>query len=276
MNNETNKNELENEKVYIFISHSHKDIEKVRKIRNYLESLDCEPILFFLKSKDDEDEIIQLIKDEIDARVWFIYCRSINASKSKWVNDEVTYVEQTGKNNIVIDIDGCLDENGELKNSVKNKLNVIINGFRNLQQLYISYSHKDSVEVLRIVQFLKRYGVDLFYDDMTHFGLDCKHSIHNQIVKSPYFLVFLSKQSINSHFIYDEIQLAQYFNKEIIPVILYNNINDYYSVIESDVFQKNFAYFLVCEFDTSSDVQFKVSSFRLLNTLLEHFFTDFE
>ena len=77
------------EKVFIFISHSHRDLEKVRKIRNFLENNCSEPILFFLKSRDDEDEITSLIKDEIDARIWFIYCDSQNARESRWVKKEL-------------------------------------------------------------------------------------------------------------------------------------------------------------------------------------------
>ena len=38
MDNETNKNELENEKVYIFISHSHKDINKVIAFAGWLKT----------------------------------------------------------------------------------------------------------------------------------------------------------------------------------------------------------------------------------------------
>ncbi len=60
---------MEEEKVYIFVSHSHKDIDKVRLVRNYLEEKGAEPILFFLKSVTDDNEVADLIKREIDARL---------------------------------------------------------------------------------------------------------------------------------------------------------------------------------------------------------------
>ena len=72
----------------------------MRLIRNYLEQQDAEPILFFLKNISDKDEIIQLIKDEIDVRVWFIYSKSKNAEKSTWVKEERAYVQTIGKGSI--------------------------------------------------------------------------------------------------------------------------------------------------------------------------------
>lgn len=42
---------------WVFISHSHQDISLVRKIRNHLESLGFEPLMFFLKCLSDDDEI---------------------------------------------------------------------------------------------------------------------------------------------------------------------------------------------------------------------------
>ena len=53
---------------YIFLSHSHEDIEKVREIRNSLEQDGFEPLCFYLKCLSDDSEIEDLIKREIDAR----------------------------------------------------------------------------------------------------------------------------------------------------------------------------------------------------------------
>ena len=43
----------------IFLSHSSKDIDKVRKIRDILESLDYEPLLFHMKCLDDDNETLE-------------------------------------------------------------------------------------------------------------------------------------------------------------------------------------------------------------------------
>ena len=59
---------------FLFISHSHKDMDKVRQLRNNLEDEGYEPLCFYLKALDDsEEELDDLIKREIDAREWFIY-----------------------------------------------------------------------------------------------------------------------------------------------------------------------------------------------------------
>ena len=62
---------------YIFLSHSHDDIDKVRKIRNHLEKDGFEPLCFYLKCLEDDSEIEDLIKREIDAREWFVFINSI-------------------------------------------------------------------------------------------------------------------------------------------------------------------------------------------------------
>ena len=85
---------MKNEKITIFLSHSHKDFEKVRKIRDILETLDCEPLIFYLKCLDDSNaELEQFIKKEIEARNIFIYCKSQNAENSAWVQKELEYIK---------------------------------------------------------------------------------------------------------------------------------------------------------------------------------------
>ena len=70
---------------YVFISHSHLDIDKVRILRNRMEEEGFEPLCFYLKCLTEEDEITGLIQREIDAREWFVYVDSKNARNSDWV-----------------------------------------------------------------------------------------------------------------------------------------------------------------------------------------------
>lgn len=97
----------------IFLSHSHRDIEKIRKIRNLLELLNDDPIMFYLKCLDDNaTELEDFIKREIDARNIFIYCKSQNAESSKWVQMELDYISKTRKNRIyTIDIEDGFENN---------------------------------------------------------------------------------------------------------------------------------------------------------------------
>ena len=86
---------------YIFLSHSHFDIQRVRKIRNQLEEDGFEPLCFYLKCLSDDSEIEDLIKREIDAREWFVFLDSENARKSKWVTLEREYITSKNSKKII-------------------------------------------------------------------------------------------------------------------------------------------------------------------------------
>lgn len=91
---------------YVFISHSHQDIKKVRQIRNAMEEEGYEPLCFYLKCLTDEDEIEGLIKREIDAREWFVYIDSPNSRASRWVAKEREYIASlSGKQIVTIDLE---------------------------------------------------------------------------------------------------------------------------------------------------------------------------
>ena len=93
------------EHTWVFLSHSNEDFEKLRMVRNRLEELNFRPLLFFLKCLEDDKEISDLIKREIEARERFILCRSKFSEKSKWVKQEVAYVESLKRPYEIIDLD---------------------------------------------------------------------------------------------------------------------------------------------------------------------------
>lgn len=209
------------EKVYIFISHSHRDIVKVRKIRNFLENNCSEPILFFLKSKDDDDEITSLIEEEIDARIWFIYCDSKNARDSIWVKKELDYVYKTGKRNTTtIDLDHGFDENGCLKESTKRKLKRELKKFIYLQHIYVSYSARDRDTVTKIRNVLAKYDITTTSDEALMVGFEFGAQVEQMIVRSSAMLFFLSSNSINSYSYKLELNRALSLNKDVFVVYL--------------------------------------------------------
>ena len=107
---------------YIFISHSHLDIQKVRIIRNTLEENGYEPLCFYLKCLNDNDEIEGLIKREIDSRDIFLYIESENSKNSGWVQKEREYINHcAGKTIYKIG----LNESTDLKKETENILNKI-------------------------------------------------------------------------------------------------------------------------------------------------------
>ena len=117
---------------YLFLSHSHADIEKVRGIRNSLEKAGFEPLCFYLKCLNDDSEIEDLIKREIDSREWFVFLNSENARNSKWVKMEREYIERTDSKKIIsVDLD-----------DIDSVQKTILNVTHNLK-VYISYTNSD-------------------------------------------------------------------------------------------------------------------------------------
>ena len=97
-----------NNDIWVFLSHSNKDYEKVRILRNLLEENGFRPIMLYLRSKEDSskvEELRQLIFDEIDHRNMFIYCKSPNAEASKWVDEEIQYIKSKDRIFETIDIE---------------------------------------------------------------------------------------------------------------------------------------------------------------------------
>jgi hypothetical protein len=78
---------------WIFLSHSHDDWKTVREVRNVLEGKGHKPLMFFLKCLDDDSELHELIRREIEARTWFLLCESEHAKKSRWVQEEVALIK---------------------------------------------------------------------------------------------------------------------------------------------------------------------------------------
>lgn len=256
--------------IYIFVSHSHKDLYEVRLIRNYLESIGCEPILFFLKSLDDENTIIKLIQDEIDARIWFIYCRSKNAEASKWVKSELDYVAKTGKDNVLeIDLENCLDSNNELSFDTKRQIDKVFRKILLAQGFFISYSRRDAQVASSIMDYLSKYGIKFWSFDNLLVGVDWVSSLVNAIDNHPFFLLLISENSINSKFIRAEYETAFSQNKIIVPVYIKNN-----GIMESqdyDNILNHFPFLAGLDIFTFDANEIERSSLKLINHILHHY-----
>lgn len=118
--------------IWVFLSHSNKDYEKVREVRNLLEELDFRPLIFFLNCLNEDDEIDSLIKREIDSRRRFILCDSPNAQSSKWVQKEVDYIKSKQRYYYTLDLSESSEEIAEK-----------VLEFAKESTVYISCSHKD-------------------------------------------------------------------------------------------------------------------------------------
>jgi len=198
---------------YIFLSHSHADIDKVREIRNSLEQEGFEPLCFYLKCLSDDSEIEDLIKREIDAREWFLFVDSDNSRKSKWVTMEREYIKRTNSKKIV-------ELNLENNDSIVYAVSKIVHSLR----IYMSYSKNDIELARRIKHQLeeKDYLVYLAQDDV-NLGIDYATTIYNAISEASQeggVLVLITKDVLKSSSILREIDFALSRGGNIIPVLV--------------------------------------------------------
>ncbi|MBE6310983.1 MAG: TIR domain-containing protein [Bacteroidales bacterium] len=146
----------EDNAIWVFLSHSNKDFEQVRILRNLLEDNGFRPIMLYLRSKEDSskvEELRQLIFDEIDHRNRFIYCKSSNAEASKWVDEELKYIKSKDRIFETIDIE-------------QSEARIIeqLNDFRKKSNIFIS-CHRDDIELAKsIANRLKKYEFNVWND----------------------------------------------------------------------------------------------------------------
>ncbi len=134
-----------NNEIWVFLSHSNKDYEKVIKVRNLLEKNSFRPLMFFLKCLNDDDEIDDLIKREIDSRGRFILCDSENARNSDWVKREIEYIQSKQRVYQTVNID---DEEEYIAKTILD--------FKKESTMYISYTSIDKSIYHKLSDLLKK------------------------------------------------------------------------------------------------------------------------
>ncbi len=221
----------DNNAIWVFLSHSNKDFEQVRILRNILEENGFRPIMLYLRCKEDSskiEELRQLIFDEIDHRNRFIYCKSPNAEGSRWVDEEIQYIKS--KDRIFETIDIEQSEEGIVKQ---------LNDFRKKSNIFISYQRDDIELAKSIANRLKKYEFNVFIDFE---DIQAGELFHNQIsnallnaVNNGYVITLLNDRILNPNsWVRDEVITALHkgihTEQSIIPVIkdslLWNKLSD--------------------------------------------------
>jgi len=214
---------------WIFVSHSLKDWNKVREIRNQLELKGHKPLLFFLKCLNDNSEVDDLIKREIAARNWFILCDSVNAKESKWVQTEIDFIRSLpDKVYQVIDLDDDLDSQIEGIKTLSKRITI-----------FLSYAHKDFKQAQAISVQLEQNDYTVFLDyqslDTSIPWAEQLRAAINETIEEGFFLMLISDHTINSQFSLNEIEYALdkhklgNYGNNIIPIFL----TDPFSTINS-------------------------------------------
>ena len=199
---------------YIFLSHSHADIAQVRKIRNHLEKIGFEPLCFYLKCLDDDCEIEDLIKREIDAREWFVFVDSENSRKSKWVALEREYITRTNCKKI-------LSVEADDPRSVRNLMHKIRHNLR----IYLLHSGVDYPVARRIQKKLQEKDYLVYTgSENPNAGTSSAMRWHRRSIakasKEGCVIALLSKRSVQSVYTKYLILYARQKRANIIPVVL--------------------------------------------------------
>ena len=185
---------------YIFISHSHRDINKVRIIRNTLEENGYEPLCFYLKCLNDDDEVEGLIKREIDSRDIFLYVESPNSLNSKWVNKERKYINGC-KNKTIFKI--ILGDNVDLKEETLKILNKT--------RVFLSYGINDRWAFDLLKERLIAKDLKVFDYKNIKAGQDFATAIVgsiNEVSEDGCFVLLLSKEGMRSAHVRKELEFA--------------------------------------------------------------------
>lgn len=193
------------ESAWIFLSHSHLDVDGVYQVRDMLEGWGHRPLMFFLKCLTDESEVEGLIAREIAARDWFVLCDSENARKAEWVQRERQIIASyPDKINVSIDLD----------RGVRSQLDILKN-LSKRATIFLSCAHLDE-QVAGVIKSIFRahdYRV-LTGDDIAPgegIASDIGASIEGLIdraVAEGYVLVLLTENSIRSEWVAMEVRYA--------------------------------------------------------------------
>ena len=198
---------------WVFISHSHQDIALVRRIRNHLESIGMEPLMFYLKCLSDEDEIEELIKREIDEREWFIYADSPRARSSKWVQTEREYIETLeGKKIFTIDLNTSLESQLRQLEHIARQMKV-----------FISYSHRDAALYQRLKERFIIRDMLVLSDEDIQLGSNIHGAVLSNLkeaCRDGFVVILITKNSSASEYVMQEIAKATVSGGKIVPVFV--------------------------------------------------------
>lgn len=186
---------MKDDEIWVFLSHSNKDYEKVRQVRNLLEEQSFRPLMFFLHCLNDDDEIDSLIKREIDCRTRFILCDSENARKSHWVQKEVEYIKSQNRICETVDLSKSMDE-----------ILVSLQDFINKSRIFISYNREEFHLAEMVFNRLSLYDfsvyIDRAWDSKNAYQQkysDTIHFLEDSVAKTNGYVVAIMNERILNH-----------------------------------------------------------------------------
>ena len=199
-----------NDEIWVFLSHSNKDFDKVRILRNKMEERGMRPLMFFLKCLDSAPETFELLKREIDVRPRFFLCDSKNSRSSEWVQREVEYIKSKNRQFITVDLDDM--------ESLDKKIQEMISR----SQVYFSYSRKDYPIVEKLSEALQKLGFRVLeLENLLSYNFErALINIIEEACENGYVIYIISKNSGRSEWIKREIDHTIRMGGYVIPVVI--------------------------------------------------------
>lgn len=207
---------MEDNKIFVFLSHSHRDYEKVRVVRDLLEKEGFRPLMFFLKclEKDGYEELTKtLIKEEIDSRQRFVLCSSKNAEESDWVKFEIDHIKKLNRPYEIVDLEWP-----------REKLKEAIIRFKVRSTVFVSYLRSQSVLVNAVCKQLQIHDFKVLYDKnyLVPGEFNTKRIEENIMTaaENGYVLAFLDNTFNMKSWQSKELQMARQYHSRILPVVI--------------------------------------------------------
>ena len=209
---------------WVFLSHSSKDYESVKLVRNYLEDNGFSALMFYLKCLEDKnnEKLVQdIIKWEIESRNIFVLCNSEEAKSSSWVKKEFEHVNSL-QNKIIKEID--METFKYKKATALSVLDTLINN----ATLYFIYHSENREIVTKIYDFLNNKGFKILKNNSnTTSNTNNKKSENfvsaiEEASEQGTILIFLSKKVLDSKWFWTEKEIALDTNNKnfITPIVL--------------------------------------------------------
>ena len=203
---------------YVFVSHSHLDLQEVRTVRNFLEKSGMEPILFYLRSMENGGEergrlLRQLIYEEIDAREFFLYLESTNAQKSEWVQEEIRYVREKYPEKLVV----VPLAQGETE--AKKQLQALVKKMR----VFISHSGADFLLTQRLKGALVKRDFRVYINEDNSPGTAWKNQMKKtvkDVSKEGSVIILLTRRSVQSVYVEMELRYALKCEGRVVPILV--------------------------------------------------------
>jgi hypothetical protein len=208
------------EGAWIFVSHSHRDLHEVRRVRDALEAKGHQPLLFFLKCLGDDAELDGLIRREIAARKFFLLCDSPNARTSRYVQQEVELIKDLPEK---VRVELSLDSDWQAQLDA-------IDDISRRATVFFSYS-RQSLESVRLAPVLADALVDLDYRvfldvEVGSKWVDQMRDALDMAIANGFVLLLLSPEAMSSAWVTWEVRyvlerhLDLGWKSRIVPVLV--------------------------------------------------------